>query len=231
MRVFSALLFTSALVALQGVLGFKYDRLEKNNSVLVLVDHQTGVHEMVKNYGAVEFRTSVLAHAAIAKLFDIPVVISTTADDGPNGPLLKEISDMYPDTPVNRRPGEVNAWDNEGFRQAIKATGKNQIILAGVTIDVCATFLALSLIEEGYTVYVNVEASGTYDPRIAETAKDRMRTAGVQIVPTIAIVMELMRDFRSTPGAKEVSPFIDQYLPFYGLIARNFQYLTTGSQV
>ncbi|KAL0577667.1 hypothetical protein V5O48_004315 [Marasmius crinis-equi] len=231
MRVFFALLIASIIGALQGVFGYKYDRLEKNNSVVVLVDQQIGVHEMVRDFEPVEFKNKVLAHAAIAKLFDIPIVITTTTDDGPNGPIIKEISDMYPDTPVIRRPGEVNAWDNEEFREAVRATGKTQIILAGVITDVCTTFLALSFVDEGYTVYANAEASGTYSSRMAEYANDRMRAAGVQVVPTIAIVMELMRDWRATPGAAELAPFIDEYLPFYGIIARNFNYAKNGTQV
>jgi nicotinamidase-related amidase len=70
-------------------------------------------------------------------LFDLPVVLSTSAQSGPNGPLPKAILDMYPDVPVVARQGEVDAWDNPEFRKAIEATGKKQVILAGITTDVC----------------------------------------------------------------------------------------------
>jgi nicotinamidase-related amidase len=79
----------------------------------------------------------MLAHAGLGKLFDLPVVLSTSAQSGPNGPLPKAILDMYPDVPVVARQGEVDAWDNPEFRKAIEATGKKQVILAGITTDVC----------------------------------------------------------------------------------------------
>lgn len=84
----------------------------------------------------------MIAHASIGKLFDLPVVLSTSAENGPNGPLPKAILDMYPDAPLVKRQGEVDAWDNPEFRKAIEDTGKKQIIMAGITTDVCKSSLA-----------------------------------------------------------------------------------------
>lgn len=79
----------------------------------------------------------MIAHASIAKAFDIPIVLTTSAQTGPNGPLPKEILDLYPDAPLIKRNGEVDAWDNSDFRAAVVAANKSQIILAGITTDVC----------------------------------------------------------------------------------------------
>ena len=79
----------------------------------------------------------MIAHASLGKLFDLPVVLSTSAENGPNGPLPKAILDMYPDAPLIKRQGEVDAWDNPEFRKAIEDTGKKQVIMAGITTDVC----------------------------------------------------------------------------------------------
>ena len=103
------------------------------------------------------------------------------------------LPDMYPDAPLIARQGEVDAWDNEEFRAAIKATGKSQVIVAGITTDVCTTFLALSLRAEGYSVWANVEASGTTTELIRDVSNDRMARAGVQLVSLFAIVCDLMR--------------------------------------
>lgn len=84
----------------------------------------------------------MIAHASIGKLFDLPVVLSTSAENGPNGPLPKAILDMYPDAPLIKRQGEVDAWDNPEFRKAIEDTGKKQIIMAGITTDVCELLAA-----------------------------------------------------------------------------------------
>jgi hypothetical protein len=82
------------------------------------------------------------------------------------------------------------------------------------------TFLALSLREEGYSVWANVEASGTTTSLIRDVSNDRMARAGVQIVSLFSIVCDLMRDWRNTPGAAELFPWLDKYLPAYGMVAR-----------
>ena len=117
---------------------------------------------------------------------------------------------MHPDAPFIHRHGEVDAWDNADFRAAVEATGKKQVILAGITTDVCTSFLALSLVDAGYTVFANGDASGTFDVKTAQDANDRMRAAGVQVLSMFAVALELMRDWRNTPGAHEMLPFFDQ---------------------
>jgi hypothetical protein len=113
-----------------------------------------------------------------------------------------------------------SAWDNAEFREAVKATNKTQIIVAGIVTDVCTAFLALSLRAEGYSVFANVEGSGTTTQLIRDTANSRMERAGVQLVSLFSIVCDLMRDWRNTPGAAEVLPYLDRYLPVYGMLAR-----------
>ncbi|KAL0571767.1 hypothetical protein V5O48_010196 [Marasmius crinis-equi] len=203
--------------------GFKHERLDKNNACLLVVDHQSGLFELVKDYEPIEFKNNILAHAELGKVFNLPVVMTTSTDHGPNGPMLQEVLDMHPDAPLIRRQGEVNAWDSSAFRDAVKATGKKQIIIGGIVTDVCTAFLALSLIEEGYTVFANSEASGTYSKRIADEANDRMRAAGVQVMSMFGIAAELMRDWRETPGEPELMPFFEKYFIAYGVVARNYR--------
>jgi nicotinamidase-related amidase len=97
--------------------------------VLLIVDHQLGLLQLVQDYTTAEFRNNVLAHAELGKLFDLPVIMTTSAETGPNGPLPKEITEMYPNAPFIKRNGEVNAWDNPNFRKAVEATGRKQVIL------------------------------------------------------------------------------------------------------
>lgn len=124
----------------------------------------------------------------------------------------------------------MNAWDNKDFQAAVKATGRTQMIIGGIVTDVCTAFLALSLIEEGYEVFANTEASGTVDQRIADDANDRMRAAGVQTMGLFAISMDLMRDWRNSPGAAELFPYLDKYMaPFSNLVRGHFAALTNGT--
>ncbi|EEB95293.1 hypothetical protein MPER_05756, partial [Moniliophthora perniciosa FA553] len=162
MRGFALTTASFVLAGLSGVLGFEFQRIRKNDTMLLVVDHQIGLFELVKDYEPVEYRNNVLAHAALGKVFDLPTILTTSTDNGPNGPMMQEILDMHSDAPLVRRQGEVNAWDNAEFRAAVQATGKKQVILAGIVTDVCTAFLALSLLEEGYEVFANSEAYGTY---------------------------------------------------------------------
>ncbi|KAK3722547.1 hypothetical protein LTR37_002539 [Vermiconidia calcicola] len=197
-----------------------FERLNKNDSVLLILDLQVGLYGLARDFDMTLYNNNMIAHSALGKLFDIPTILSTSAQQGPNGPLPKAILDMYPDAPLIMRQGEVDAWDNAEFKAAVKATGKRQVILAGITTDVCTTFLALSLRAEGYSVWANVEASGTTTELIRDVSNDRMARAGVQLVSLFSIVCDLMRDWRNTPGAPTVIPWLAKYFPAYGLIAQ-----------
>lgn len=117
---------------------------------------------------------------------------------------------MNPNAPIVKRSGEVNAWDSPEFRAAVEATGKSQIIIAGITTDICTTFLSLSLIEAGYSVWANTEASGTFDKTLADNGSCWSKLMGL-----FAIIGDLMRDWRNNPGVVEVIPFADKYIPRY----------------
>ena len=82
------------------------------------------------------------------------------------------------------------------------------------------TFLALSLRAAGYSVWANIEASGTTTPLIRDVSNQRMQAAGVQLVSLFSIVCDLMRDWRNTPGALQLLPWLDMYYPAYGYVAR-----------
>ncbi|KAK4076631.1 uncharacterized protein Triagg1_4234 [Trichoderma aggressivum f. europaeum] len=199
---------------------YPYERLDKEKALLLVVDLQDGLYNAVRDFEPVTYKESIIAHAAIGKLFDLPVILTTSAEQGPNGPLPKEITSMYPNATFIKRQGEVDAWDNKDFRAAVKATNKTQIILAGIVTDVCTTHLALSLRDEGYSVWANAEASGSSSAFVREISNDRMRHAGVQVVSLFSLVCDLMRDWRNVPGAAEVLPYLDKYFPVYGMVAR-----------
>ncbi|OJJ99580.1 putative isochorismatase family hydrolase [Aspergillus aculeatinus CBS 121060] len=198
-----------------------WNRIDKDNAALLVIDHQVGLTQLVRDYSTNDFRNNIIAHAAIGKAFDLPTVLTSSSDTGPNGLLLKEITDMHPNATFVRRQGEVNAWDNAEFRAAVKATGKKQLIIGGIVTEVCTAFLALSLIDEGYEVYANTEASGTFDAKLAIDANRRMEKAGVTLMGIFGIVCDLMRDWRNTPGLPELLPWLDQYQFAYGLVARH----------
>ncbi len=174
-----------------------YRKLDKNNAAVLLVDHQAGLLSLVRDFDPDKFKNNVLATAALAKYFKLPTILTTSFEDGPNGPLVPELKEMFPDAPYIARPGQINAWDNEDFVKAIKATGKKQLIIAGVVTEVCVAFPALSAIEEGYDVFVVTDASGTFSEVTRHSAWDRMSQAGAQLMGWFAIACELHRDWRN----------------------------------
>ncbi|KAJ4174207.1 hypothetical protein NW754_004622 [Fusarium falciforme] len=225
------LMATAALANKVSQNTFKYERLDKNDALLLVVDIQEGLYQIARDFDPTLYRDQALAHAALGEVFDLPVILTTSADQGPNGPLMREIIQKYPKAPFIQRQGEVNAWDNSEFRDAVRAANKSQIIMAGITTDVCTTFLALSLREEGYSVWANVEASGTNSALVRDVSNDRMARAGVQTVSLFSIVCDLMRDWRNTPGSKELIPWLDKYYPVWGWLARTHAAAVTNGTI
>ncbi|DAZ96470.1 TPA: hypothetical protein N0F65_008337 [Lagenidium giganteum] len=114
----------------------------------------------------------------------------------PNGPIMPELVKMFPDAPFIARPGQINAWDNEEFVAAVRATGKKQLIIAGVVTEVCVAFPALSALAADYDVFVIIDASGTFDEITRQASIDRMLAAGAQTMTWFAAACELHRDWR-----------------------------------
>ena len=126
-------------------MSFTYKRLDKNDVAVLLVDHQTGLLSLVRDIDPDKFKNNVLALGDIAKYFNLPTILTTSFEQGPNGPLVPELKEQFPDAPYIARPGQINAWDNEEFVQAVKATGKKQLLIAGVVTEVCGVPNALGI--------------------------------------------------------------------------------------
>src|SRR5512145_751927 len=152
------------------VTSLRYTRLSKDDAALLLVDHQAGLISLVQDFPPSEFKNNVLAVAACGKYFKLPTILTTSFENGPNGPLVPELKEMFPNAPYIARPGNINAWDNEDFVKAVKKTGRKQLIIAGVVTEVCVAFPALSALEEGFDVFVVTDASGTFTPETREAA-------------------------------------------------------------
>ena len=201
---------------------FKYRRLDKNNAVVLLVDHQSGLISLVQDFSPGEFKNNVLALASCAKYFKLPTILTTSFEQGPNGPLVPELKEMFPDAPYIPRPGQINAWDNEDFVKAIKATGKKQLIIAGVVTEVCVAFPALSALEEGYEVFIVTDASGTFNQTTQQAAWSRMEQSGAQLVSWFAVACELHRDWRN--DIEGLGKLFSEHIPNYRNLMTSYGY-------
>ncbi|AMR80960.1 isochorismate family cysteine hydrolase YcaC [Cupriavidus nantongensis] len=174
-----------------------YKRLDKTQAAVLMVDHQAGLLSLVRDIEPDRFKNNVLALADLAKYFKLPTVLTTSFEDGPNGPLVPELKAMFPDAPFIPRPGQINAWDNEDFVAAVRATGKKQLLIAGVVTEVCVAFPALAALEEGFDVFVVTDASGTFNELTRDSAWRRMSEAGAQLMTWFGVACELHRDWRN----------------------------------
>ncbi len=199
-----------------------YNRLDKNNAACLLVDHQVGLFSLVQDFEPVEFKNNVLATAACAKFFNLPTILTTSLESGPNGPLLPEIKNMFPDAPMIPRPGQINAFDNEEFVAAVKKTGKQQLLIAGIVTDVCVAFCTLSALELGYDVFVVTDASGTFNTQARDAAWQRMTTAGAQLLNWFAVACELHRDWRD--DLEGLAKLCATYVPNYANLITSKNY-------
>jgi nicotinamidase-related amidase len=201
-----------------------YVRLDKHDAAVLLVDHQAGLLSLVRDIDPDKFKNNVLALAALAKYFRLPTVLTTSFETGPNGPLVPELKEMFPDAPYIARPGNINAWDNEEFVAAVKATGKKQLIIAGVVTEVCVAFPVLSALEEGYEVFVIADASGTFNAMTRDAAWDRMSQAGAQLMTWFGAACELHRDWRNDiPG---LAALFSAHIPDYRNLITSYDALT-----
>ena len=191
--------------------GGKRERLTPENCVFAFIDHQTGLMNLVENATAVTFKNYVVGLAKTAKLHNLPVVLTTSASSGPNGPFLPEVAQMFPNAPMISRPGQINAWDNPEFVEAIKKTGRKKIVMSGITTDVCVVFAALSALDAGYEVYIVVDASGSMSPEVQNAALLRMSSAGATLGTWFAISCELLYDWRNPAGQGSAQLFVEHF--------------------
>ena len=137
------------------------------------------------------------------------------------GPLRVKVSPNIP------RPGQINAWDNEDFVEAVKATGRKQLIIAGVVTEVCVAFPALSAMEDGYEVFVVTDASGTFNELTRHSAWNRMAEAGAQLMTWFGVACELHRDWRR--DVEGLGALFSNHIPDYRNLINSYSTLKAAS--
>jgi nicotinamidase-related amidase len=196
--------------------------IDVDDSVLLLLDHQSGLFQTVKDITVAELRANVSALARIATLLKLPVVTTASVPDGPNGPIMPEIAKLAPHAVYVPRQGEVNAWDNEQFVKTVRDTGKKTLIMAGVWTGVCVMFPALDAKAAGLKVYAVIDASGDPSKMVSETTLARFVQAGVVPTTTNAVICELHRTWRR-PEAAEIAEIYTVATPNYRAVMESYQ--------
>lgn len=169
------------------------EALTTENAALVLVDHQVGLMTGIRDYSIAELKHNVVGLARAARALGIPIVTTTTSADTLWGPAFPELQEALPELAFIDRT-TVNAWDDPRVEAAIRATGRNKLIFAGVSLEVCAAFPAMRAVREGFEAYVAVDASGTFNDTKRETGITRLTQAGVVTADAASLMVEILSD-------------------------------------
>jgi nicotinamidase-related amidase len=196
--------------------------LDPSRTIILLLDHQSGLFQTVKDISVVELRTNTIALAKLATILSIPVITTASVPDGPNGPLMPEIHEFAPHAIHIPRKGEISAWDNEDFVKAVKKSGKQTLIIAGVWTSVCVAFPAIQAKAEGYDVYAVIDASGDPSVMASQTTVARLAQAGVTPISTNAMVCEFQRTW-ARPEAAEFASLFALFNPNYNAAIESFK--------
>jgi nicotinamidase-related amidase len=155
-----------------------YEPLTSENAALVLVDHQVGLMSGVRDYSIAELKHNVVALAKAAQALKLPIIATTTARDSMWGPTFPELVAALRGVDIIDR-STVNAFDDTRVARAIEATGRRKLIFAGISLEVCAAFPAITAVGKGLDAYVAVDACGTFNETKRQTGLLRMSQAGV----------------------------------------------------
>src|SRR5262245_62115467 len=181
--------------------------LDPTDTLFLLLDHQSGLFQNVKDISVAELRANTTALAKLATLCQIPVITTASVPDGPNGPLMPEIHEAAPHAVYVPRKGEVNAWDNALFVETVRKTGRKTLIMAGVWTSVCVMFPALDAKAAGFKVYAVMDASGDPSEFASRTTLARFTQAGVIPTSANAVICEVHRTWNRPDAAELAQPY------------------------
>src|ERR1700688_3752527 len=184
-----------------------YEPLTSENAALVLVDHQVGLMTGVRDYSTGELKHNVVALARAAKALKLPIVVTTTARDSMWGPTFPELVEALPGVQIIDR-SSVNVFDDPRVARAIEATGRRKLIFAGLSLEVCAAFPAMTAVNKGVDAYIAVDACGTFSKTRREAGLLRMMQAGVILSDYATLMIEVLKD-NGRPEAGAVYAAID----------------------
>lgn len=193
-----------------------YEPLTKDNAALILVDHQVNLMTGVRDYETGELKHNVVALARAAKALGLPIVATSTARDTLWGPTFPELVEALDGVEIIDR-STVNAYDDPRVAAAIGATGRKKLIFAGISLEVCAAFPAMTAVAKGYDAYVAVDASGTFSRTKHDVNLLRLQQAGVIVSDYATFMVEILRD-NAAPEATAVYDALD--MPWAKLVGQ-----------
>ncbi|MGS2590046.1 hydrolase [Streptomyces hebeiensis] len=179
--------------------------LTPEESVVVLIDHQPFQFANLHSHEPTMIVNNSVGLAKAAKAFDVPTILTTVLEER-GGYLIKQLQDVFPEQkPINRTI--INTWEDQVVVDAVKATGRKKLIIAGLWTEVCVAMPAIHAAGEGFDVFVVTDASGGASKETHDMAVRRMLQAGVTPITWLAVLSEWQRDYareKTLPGLTDV---------------------------
>jgi nicotinamidase-related amidase len=195
--------------------------MDPADTILLLLDHQTGLFQTVKDVPLRELRANTVVLAKIAELAKVPILYTASEPAGTNGPIMDELLAAAPSAKYIPRKGEISAWDNAEFVKAVEATGRKTLVMAGVWTSVCVAFPALQAKADGYEVYAVMDASGDMSEMASDVTLARMTAAGIIPVTTNVALCELQRTWNRADAAKWGALY-GELVPHYKAVSESY---------
>ncbi len=196
--------------------------IDPDDAVMLLVDHQSGLFQLVRDIDQPTLRSHVCALAKTAHLAKIPTFTTASVPDGPNGPLIPEIHQFNPDAVYIPRTGQINAWDNPKWVEAIKKTGRKTLLIAGTLTSVCMAFPTLKALVAGYKVFCIVDASGNWSKMATDLPTARIVQAGAMPIDTYAVLAEIMSTWNRSDAMEFAAIMVDHIVPPYRALMESY---------
>jgi nicotinamidase-related amidase len=193
---------------------------KKEDTIMLLIDHQVGTINFATNRPRAMIVSRTRALARMAKALDIPVVLTCSMEDQMQGLLLPELKELLPEEYDNRikRKGITNAWDDVNYKEAVlkAANGRKNVIMAGLTNDVCIVYPSISMVEEGFDVQVVIDAGGSPTQIADDIAQQTWEKAGVRTTAINQLITEFASSWENEDGGKLIQILGEEIIPTFG---------------
>lgn len=195
----------------------KLEVLTPTNCQLIFIDHQPQMAFGVQSIDRQVLKNNVVGLAKAAKIFGIPTIITTVETESFSGFTYPELLDVFPDQVLLERTS-MNSWDDQKVRDALKANGRNKVVVSGLWTEVCNNTFALSAMHDaGYEIYMVADASGGTTKEAHDYSMQRMIQAGVVPVTWQQVLLEWQRDWAHRGTYDAVMALVREHSGAYGM--------------
>jgi nicotinamidase-related amidase len=186
-----------------------------DNSAVVFIDHQPQMTFGVANIDRQQLVNNVVMLAKCAKEFGVPSILTAVETESFSGYIWPQLMDVFPgQQPIERT--SMNSWDDPAFRAAVEATGRKNIIIAGLWTEVCVTWPTLNMTDQGYNIYIVEDACGATSQLAHDAAIRRSVQAGAVPMTTVATVLEFQRDWANREHYDALMTILREHAGAYG---------------